>query len=139
MIRAVLGAVLACVPAGAAFPAFAQPLTGPAADPRFEFSTAMPPGVASPDQVETRLGTLSFFDGFPHKASAAKLLDNLDFQRAVQVYLLALPAVSQAGDREAILTPGPANGTVSIREQLHGPLEPWFDKTWRPGEIEPQP
>jgi hypothetical protein len=22
--------------------------------------------------------------------------------------------------------------------RLYGPLEPWFDKTWRPGEIEPQ-
>jgi hypothetical protein len=23
--------------------------------------------------------------------------------------------------------------------RLYGPLEPWFAKTWRPGEIEPQP
>lgn len=23
--------------------------------------------------------------------------------------------------------------------RLYGPLEPWFDKTWRPGDIEPQP
>jgi hypothetical protein len=23
--------------------------------------------------------------------------------------------------------------------RLYSPLEPWFDKTWRPGEIEPQP
>jgi hypothetical protein len=23
--------------------------------------------------------------------------------------------------------------------RLYGPLEPWFDKTWRPGEIEIQP
>jgi hypothetical protein len=23
--------------------------------------------------------------------------------------------------------------------RLYGPLEPWFDMTWRPGEIEPQP
>jgi hypothetical protein len=21
--------------------------------------------------------------------------------------------------------------------RLYGPLEPWFDKTWRPGEIKP--
>ncbi len=139
MNRDVLSAFVVCVVVGAAAPAFAQPLTGPAADPRFKFSTAMPPGVASPDQVETRLGTLNFFDGFPDKASAAKLLDNLDFQRAVQSYLMALPAVNQAGDREAILTQGPANGTAPIWEQVHGPLEPWFDKTWRPGEIEPQP
>ena len=23
--------------------------------------------------------------------------------------------------------------------RLYGPLEPWFDKTWKPGEIELQP
>lgn len=23
--------------------------------------------------------------------------------------------------------------------RLYGPLEPWFNKTWRPGEIELQP
>jgi len=23
--------------------------------------------------------------------------------------------------------------------RLYGPLEPWFNKTWRPGEIERQP
>ncbi len=118
MNRNILGAFLVCVAAGAAAPAFAQPLSGPAADPQLKFSTAMPSGVASPDRVETRIGTLNFFDGFPDKASAAKLLDNLDFQRAVQAYLLALPAVNQAGDREAILTQGPANGTVPIWEEL---------------------
>jgi hypothetical protein len=118
MNRDAISAFLVCIPAGAATPVLTQPLSGPAADPQFKFSTAMPSGVASPDRVETRLGTLNFFDGFPDKASAATLLDNLDFQRAVQAYLLALPAVNQAGDREAILTQGPANGTVPIWEQL---------------------
>ena len=113
-----LGIAAALLLAVTPVPSAAQSLTGPAADPQFKFSTAMPSGVASPDRVETRLGTLNFFDGFPDKASAATLLDNLDFQRAVQAYLLALPAVNQAGNREAILTQGPANGTVPIWEQL---------------------
>jgi hypothetical protein len=26
-------------------------------------TTTLPPGIASPDKVETRLGTLNFFDG----------------------------------------------------------------------------
>jgi hypothetical protein len=43
----------------------AQPLSGAPAAPEYKYSTPMPPGVASPDKVETRLGTLSFFDGFP--------------------------------------------------------------------------
>jgi len=99
-------------------PALAQTLTGVPAMPQFKYSTPMPPGVASPDKVETRLGTLNFFDGFPDQASVEKLYDNLDFQRAVQAYLLAIPAVSQAANRNAIRELGPANTTVPIFEQL---------------------
>ncbi|MBE2260731.1 MAG: DUF1254 domain-containing protein, partial [Rhodobacteraceae bacterium] len=99
----------------------AQALTGAPADPQLKFSTPIPPGVASPDKLETRLGTLNFFDGFPDKASAEKLFDNLDFQRAVQAYLLALPAVNQAANRAAIASLGPVNKTVPIWEQLVDP------------------
>jgi len=102
----------------AAIPAMAQPLSGPPADPQYKHSTPMPPGVASPDKVESRLGTLNFSDGFPDKATVEKLYDNLDFQRAVQAYLLALPAVSQAANRNAIRTLGPVNTVVPIFEQL---------------------
>jgi len=49
-------------------------------------TTEIPPGIAMPDKVETRLGTLEFYDGFPSDATVAKLYDNLDFQRAVQAY-----------------------------------------------------
>ena len=67
------------------------------APPRMKMTTDIPPGIAAPGKVETRPGTLEFFDGFPNDASAEKLSDNLDFQRAVQAYLLALPPVSMAG------------------------------------------
>jgi len=30
----------------------------------YKMSTPTPPGIASPDKVETRFGTLNFFDGF---------------------------------------------------------------------------
>jgi hypothetical protein len=62
--------------------------------------------------VETRLGTLNFFDGFPDQATTEKLYDNLDFQRAVQAYLMAIPAVSQAANRNAIRALGPINQTI---------------------------
>jgi hypothetical protein len=96
----------------------AQPLSGPPADAQYRYSTPVPPGVAAPDRVETRLGALTFFDGFPDKASAEKLFDNLDFQRAVQAYLFAIPAVSQVANRNAFRTFGPANTVVPIFEQL---------------------
>jgi len=98
------------------FGASAQPLSGPPADPQLKYSTPNPPGVYSPDKVETRLGTLNFFDGFPDKATAQKLYDNLDFQRAVQAYLLAIPAVSQAANRNAYRTLGPPNSVIPIFE-----------------------
>jgi hypothetical protein len=98
--------------------ALAQPLSGPPADPQLKFSTPAPAGVATADKVETRLGTLNFFDGFPDKASAEKLFDNVDFQRAVQAYLLAIPAVSQVANRNAFKSFGPPNTVVPIFEQL---------------------
>jgi hypothetical protein len=80
-------------------------------------TTPVPLGIACPDTVNTRFGTLNFFDGFPDGASVQKIYDNLDFQRAVQAYLLALPALSQAAMRKGTLELGPANTTVPLLEQ----------------------
>ena len=84
--------------------------------PKMKMTTDIPPGIASPDKVETRLGTLNFFDGFPDKATVEKVYDNLDFQRAVQAYLLALAPVNMAGLREGLLGVGPANVTIPTFE-----------------------
>ena len=84
--------------------------------PEFRMSTKIPAGIAMPDKVETRLGTLKFFDGFPDDATVEKIYDNLDFQRAVQAYLLALAPVNMAGLREGLLTVGPANVTIPTFE-----------------------
>jgi len=92
--------------------------SGVASASEYKMTTPIPPGIESPDKVETRLGTLKFFDGFPDKSSVEKLYDNLDFQRAVQAYLLGLPAVNQAGNRAAILQLGPVNTTIPIWEQM---------------------
>ena len=83
---------------------------------KHKMSTTLPPGIVMPDKVESRLGTLEFFDGFPTDATVERLYDNLDFQRAVQGYLMAIPAVSQAANRREILKLGPANTTVPIFE-----------------------
>jgi hypothetical protein len=95
----------------------AQLLSGPPADASYKYSTPMPRGIAIPPTLETRLGTLRFEGGVPDAASTAKLLDNLDFQRAVQAYLLGLPAVNQLANRKAMLSVGTANLTVPIWEQ----------------------
>ncbi|UTF49145.1 DUF1254 domain-containing protein [Desulfomicrobium sp. ZS1] len=92
--------------------AFLVAIPGSAQSSQYKMTTDIPPGIAMPDSVETRLGTLKFFDGFPDDASVEKIYDNLDFQRAVQAYLLALPAVNMAGLREGLLQLGPPNTTI---------------------------
>jgi len=47
-----------------------------------------------PPLTETRLGTLTFEKGYPTEETAQKLFDEMDYQRAVQAYLWAYPAVS---------------------------------------------
>jgi hypothetical protein len=54
--------------------------------PKMKMTTDIPPGITTPDSVETRLGTLKFFDGFPDDATVEKVYDNLDFSRGVQAF-----------------------------------------------------
>ena len=48
----------------------------------------------TPDVVDTRVGALDYVGGYPTTETAQKLYDELDFQRAVQAYLWALPMAS---------------------------------------------
>jgi len=86
--------------------------------PKMKMTTEIPPSITTPDSVETRIGTLKFFDGFPDKATVEKVYDNLDFQRGVEAYLTALPAVSIEGARRGVTGFGSVNQTVLISEQL---------------------
>jgi hypothetical protein len=45
---------------------------------------------------------LKFVNGFPTKQTAQTLYDELDYQRAVQVYLRHIPAMSMYGFRRGI-------------------------------------
>jgi hypothetical protein len=48
----------------------------------------------TPDNLNTRIGTLGFKNGFPTEETTRKLFDEMDYQRAVQAYLWAYPVVS---------------------------------------------
>jgi hypothetical protein len=50
-------------------------------------STPVAPNRGGLSTVNTRLGPLTLENGYPSKATAAKLYDELDFQRATQAYL----------------------------------------------------
>ena len=79
---------------------------------------AIPPSILTPDRVESRLGTLSFFDGYPSPETVDALYDNLDFQRGVRAFLDALPIASLHAMREGLRGQGLVNGTVGIFEDL---------------------
>ena len=85
---------------------------------KMKMTTDIPNSLTTPDKVETRIGTLNFFDGFPDKATVEKVYDNLDFQGGVQSYLAALPAVSIEAFRQSYSEIGPVNQTVLVSEQL---------------------
>ena len=65
--------------------------------------------------VDSRIGELEFSSGYPTEATVDKLYDELDFQRAVQAYLWAMPFVSYASVAEATLSTGANNHTVVIQ------------------------
>lgn len=85
---------------------------------KMKMTTDIPPGVGTPDRLETRLGTLTSVDGVPDAATAQKVYDNLDFQRAVQAYLSSIQIASMNGMRKGILEWGPANTTALLFEGL---------------------
>ncbi|MDJ0521595.1 MAG: DUF1254 domain-containing protein [Planctomycetota bacterium] len=53
-------------------------------------------GVAFTEEVDTPAGKLAFENGYPTDDTVAKLYDRIDFQRACQAYLWALPLVEMA-------------------------------------------
>ncbi|MBL8253232.1 MAG: DUF1254 domain-containing protein, partial [Candidatus Competibacter sp.] len=84
----------------------------------YKMTTPIAPGVATPNKVETSIGTLHLHDGFPTAETVEKIYDNLDRSRALQAYLLAIPIVNQAGMRDSMRQFGPDNQTDVIWETL---------------------
>ncbi len=70
------------------------------------YNYKIPEKVMTPDRVETRLGTLRFFDGLPDAQTVAKLYDNLDLMRGVETFLNGIPATSVEGLRRGQLEMG---------------------------------
>ena len=86
-------------------------LSAYAEPPKMKMTTEIPPQITTPDKVETRLGTLEFFDGFPTDATAEKVFDNLDFLRGVEVFLNGCPGASMVALREGLRHMGAAGGS----------------------------
>jgi lipid-binding SYLF domain-containing protein len=74
----------------------------------------VPTGIATPDQLETRLGTLRLRDGIPDAQTAQKVYDN------------SMQVASMSGLRTGHLEVGPANRTVLVLEDLMDSKALWL-------------
>ena len=74
---------------------------------------------SSANSVATRLGALKLENGYPTKETADKLYDEMDFQRASQAYIWALPAVGFKALYDAqAKTLGVKNGEILLFQDL---------------------
>lgn len=86
------------------------------AQSRPKMATEIPAGIATPDTVETSLGTLKFTDGLPDAATVQKLYDNLDLIRGVDVFLNGLAAASTLANIDGLKSVGCDNYAAVIHE-----------------------
>jgi len=121
--------------------------------PKMKMTTEIPASIMTPDSVETRIGTLRFFDGYPDDATTQLVYDNLDFMNGVNAFLNAVPGASAEGFRTGWATQGADNNqTVLVMENLMDSkslfLTPntesiynmaWFDTSEGPLVIETPP
>jgi hypothetical protein len=87
--------------------------------PQMKMTTDIPESIMTPASVETRIGTLSFFDGYPDDATTQLVYDNLDFMNGVQAFLNAMPGASAEAIRTGWASQGADNNqTLIIMENL---------------------
>lgn len=105
------GLMLSAAAALSAVSAWAQPTPG--------YNNRISPEIMTPESVETRIGTLKFFDGFPTRETSQKVYDNLDFMRGVEVFLNFVPAASIEAMRRGMVEIGATKShQVVLFEQL---------------------
>lgn len=122
-----IGALLTIIGASALMVGCAETQTEKKAEPAKEVAStetksnsAVPLGeIGMPNQVESAIGKLEFFDGVPTDATIDVLYDNLDRMRAVQVFLDSQGAASLNAMRKGNASIGAnASNKVSITEEL---------------------
>ena len=63
--------------------------------PKMKMTTDIPDSIIMPDKIETRIGTLELFDGFPSDETVERAYDFLLFQRGVDVFLDEIAEIRQ--------------------------------------------
>ena len=97
-----------------------------AKSPKMKMTTPIPAEITTPDTVKTRLGTLRFKNGIADQETVKKIYDNLDFARAVNVYLDTLSGVSNWGQRQGQRDAGVPDNTLLTMEQMMDSTGMWL-------------
>ena len=93
-------------------------IANPPASPKMNMTTPIPPSITTPDSVDTRIGTLKFFDGFPDDCHGREGHGQSRFFARVQTFLSGMPGTSLAGMRRGFQKLGAINGTILVFENL---------------------
>src|SRR5215510_15239455 len=78
----------------------------------------VPPALTTPDQVQTRIGTLDFKDGAPSKATLEKVYDHIDFTHAYETFVNTMQGVSLVAVRKGFLDVGVKDNEILIFSEL---------------------
>ena len=100
--------------------------TEKAAAPTMKMTTDIPEGISTPDVLETKIGTLTSFDGVPDEKTTQLVYDNLDLQRATQGMLSTLQVASMNGMEKGLRSFGPPNTTLILFEDLMDSKALWL-------------
>jgi hypothetical protein len=94
--------------------------------PKMKMTTQVPDGIATPNKLETSIGTLTAFDGVPDAETTQKVYDNLDLNRATEAFLNCIPISSMHALKHGLLKHGPANTTAVLFEELMDSKALWL-------------
>lgn len=94
--------------------------------PKMKMTTEVPPGIATPDKLETSIGKLTAFDGVPDAKTTQVVYDNLDLNRATEAFLNCIPISSMNALKHGLLKHGPANSTAVLFEELMDSRALWL-------------
>jgi len=86
--------------------------------PHMAAAQTIPPGLVTPDSMETRIGKLEFKDGAPTAATAEKVLDSLDYVRGVDAFMNSFSGASAYAIRKGFHSIGAEDNTVVIFSEL---------------------
>ena len=78
----------------------------------------IPPQITTPGKVDTRIGRLTFRDGYPIKGSARKLADEIDYLHGVQAFKNSIQGVSIYAVRKGFLDAGIRDNDVFLTSRL---------------------